>query len=259
MRLSILYAFLAVAAAAQTTAPPAFDVASVKPNPDYRQDDPRTWRPQFTVNPTSVTIRNANLIMLVAWAYDVQRPQVVAPAWVEQQRYDILAKTGAPTKDEEMQRMCQTLLQDRFKMRLHRETREMEVLALIRPKSGHKMKVSEVEGPVRNRVDPVRGPIVEGATLGALMTEMSRETTVPIIDQTGLKGRFDFTFDPQKHVEAMRAQWLSGVDRPASENEARLIMLQMIIEKELGLKLERRKASVEVMVIDAAEKTPVEN
>jgi uncharacterized protein (TIGR03435 family) len=259
MRLPGLFAFLAVAAAAQTTAPPAFEVASIKPNPDYRQDDPRTWRPQLTANPTSVTARNVNLIMLAAWAYDVQRPQVIAPDWVEHQRYDVLAKTGAPAKDEEMQRMLQTLLQERFKMRVHRETREVEVLALIQPKSGHKMKVSEVEGTTRNRVDPVRGPIVEGAGLGDLVKEMSRETSVPIVDQTGLKGRFDFPFNPQKYVESMRAQWMAGMDRPAGENEARVILLQALIEGELGLKLERRKASVEFLVIDAAEKTPVEN
>jgi uncharacterized protein (TIGR03435 family) len=259
MQLPSLLAFLAVAAAAQTTAPPAFEVASVRANPDYRQDDPRTWRPQITSNPTGVTARNVNLIMLVALAYDVQRPQVIAPAWVESRRYDVLAKTGAPAQDEEMHVMLQTLLEERFKLRLHRETREMEVLALILPKSGHKMKVSEVEGPVRNRVDPERGPIVEGATLEALIKELSRETSVPIIDLTGLKGRFDFTFNPQKHVEAMRAQWQAGMDRPTTEDEARLIMLRTIIENELGLKLERRKAPVEVTMIDAAEKTPVEN
>jgi len=76
---------------------------------------------------------------------------------------------------------------------------------------------------------------------------------------TGLTGRFDFAFNPPKYVEAMRSMWMSGNDRPATEAEAQSILMDNIVSGELGLKLEKRKAPVEVLVIDAAEKAPVGN
>lgn len=258
MRLFSL-AFLAASAVAQTPAPPAFEVASVKPNPQFRPDDRRTWMNTISANPDGLTMRNVNLTMLVAWAYDMQRPCVLGPDSLSFQRYDILAKAGRQVKEDEMRPMLQTLLADRFKLQFHREKREMEVMALELPKSGqHKMKRSTVEGPTRNRVDPERGPIVEGARLAELAIELAREVGAPIVDATGLEGRFDFAFNPRKYVEEARASIEAG-NRPVSQEDFQRSLVQNIIAGELGLKLEPRKHAVEVIVIDRAEKTPTEN
>jgi uncharacterized protein (TIGR03435 family) len=258
MRL-FLFAFLAVAAAAQTTASPAFEVASVKINADYRQDDVRTWRTQMTINPGTFLARNFDLKMLIAWAYDTQRPQVIVPDWVEFHRYDIQAKSPEPARDESVRPMLQTLLAERFKLRIHRETREMEVLALVVPKGGHKMAASKlVDEPMRRYEDPVRGQVLEGAVLSEFIKDISRETSVPVVDLTGLQGRFYFPLNPQKYVESMRNAWRSSGQAP-SEAEARIALLESLVGGEMGLKLEKRKVPVEVIVIDAAEKTPVEN
>jgi uncharacterized protein (TIGR03435 family) len=259
MRL-LVCAFLAGSALAQNAAPPAFEVASVKLNQLYRQDDPSTWRPVINSSPGGITIRNATLRVIAAVAYDIQRPQVAGPEWIDTQRYDIAAKAGGPVNYAAMLPLLRALLAERFKMESHLETRQMEVMAMLLPKSGtHKMTPSKVtEGEIKNHQDPVRGMVIEGAPLKGFATEMSREFTIPVVDMTGLEGRFDFALNPQKYVQEFRNAMMASRER-IEEPEARVILMQNILEGDLGLRLEKRKAPVEVLVIDKAEKSPVEN
>jgi uncharacterized protein (TIGR03435 family) len=199
-----------------------------------------------------------NVIMMVAWAYDVQRPQVLGPDGINSQRYDIFAKVERPAKEEEMRQMLQTLLVERFKLAVHRESRRMDAMVLVVPKGGHKMTESKVEGPVQNRQDPERGSIIEGVSLPDLLNEMSREIEIPLVDMTGLKGRFDFSFNVQKYVAALRAR-VVGDPHPPSDMEARVMIMQDVLAGDLGLRLEPRQTAVNVVVIDHAEKSPVEN
>jgi len=76
---------------------------------------------------------------------------------------------------------------------------------------------------------------------------------------TGLKGRYDFTFNPQKYVTAMRSRVMADPQQARNEDELKLILLQDIVAGELGLRLEPRRAPVEVLVIDHVEKSPSEN
>ena len=203
-------------------------------------------------------MRNVNLTMIAAWAYDVERPQISGPAGMDYQRYDIFAKAGRPAAEGEMRRMLQTLLAERFKTAVHRESRQMDAMAILVPKGGHKMAQSHLEGPTQNRQDPVRGNIVEGAALAELANDMSRELEMPVVDMTGLKGRFDFTFNVQKYVEALRSRVLVE-GRPVSDPDARLMIMQDALAGELGLRLESRKVPLDVVVIDHVEEAPTEN
>jgi uncharacterized protein (TIGR03435 family) len=81
---------------------------------------------------------------------------------------------------------------------------------------------------------------------------------LPVVDLTGLKGRFDFTFNVQKYVSALRAR-IMAEGKPISESDARVMVMQDILAGELGLQLEPRKAAVDVIAIDHAEKSPAEN
>jgi uncharacterized protein (TIGR03435 family) len=94
MRL-FLSVFLAASALAQKSDPPAFDAASVKINPQFSLDNRATTLNTVDTTPGSLTIRNFNLAMIVAWAHHVQRPQVSGPAWIESQRYDIFANPSS--------------------------------------------------------------------------------------------------------------------------------------------------------------------
>jgi len=217
MRL-FLPVFLAASALAQNSAPPAFDAASVKINRQFSLDNRATWLNTVDTTPGSLTIRNFNLAMIVAWAYP----------WVESQRYDIFAKAGRTVSEDELRQMLQALLAERFKLAVHRESRRMDILALLLPKAGHKMTPSQIEGPTQNRQDPVR----------------SRDVDLPIVDMTGLMGRFDFTWNIEKYVSAMRAR-IMAEGKPISESDARLVLVQDILAGELELQLETRKAPVE--------------
>ena len=254
----ILSVFLAASAFAQKSDPPAFDAASLKINPQFSLDNRATWLNTVDTTPGSLTIRNFNLAMIVAWAYHVQRPQVSGPEWIESQRYDIFAKAGRTVSGDELRQMLQRLLVVRFKLAVHRESRRLDVLAMLLPKGGHKMTPSQIEGPGQNRQDPVRGMVIEGVDLGEFANELSRDVEVPVVDMTGLKGRFDFTFNVQKYVAALRARVMAG-GKPIGESDARVMVMQDILAGELGLQLEPRQAPVDVIAIDHAEKSPVEN
>jgi uncharacterized protein (TIGR03435 family) len=218
MRL-FLSVFLAASALAQNSAPPAFDAASVKINPQFSLDNRATTLNTVDTTPGSLTIRNFNLAMIVAWAHHVQRPQVSGPAWIESQRYDIFAKAGRTVSEGELRQMLQTLLVERFKLAVHRESRRMDVLAMLVPKAGHKMAPSQIEGPVQNRQDAVRGMLLEGVDLGEFANELSPDVEVPVVDMTGLTGRFDFTWNTEKYVSAMRARVMAE-GKPISDSDA---------------------------------------
>jgi uncharacterized protein (TIGR03435 family) len=258
MRQFYLFAFLASSAAAQTSAPLAFEVASVKINRQFQPDNRATWSNSIEVHDGSLTMRNVSLTMMVAWAYDVQRPRVAALEGSNSQRYEVQAKAGRLAPESELKQMLQALLAERFHLTVHRENRTMEVLAIVVPKGGHKMTPSKVEGPTRNRVDPARGNIVEGATMAELASEMSREMEMPLVDLTGLQGRWDFSFNIQRYLMDLRAR-MTPETRPPTEDAAKLMVIQEALAGELGLRAEVRKTPVEVVVIDHADKSPVEN
>ena len=253
MRNSCVFAIVAASAFAQNPAPPAFEVASVKISP--QSDAPRMAieTPGNTLNMRFVTLR-----VIVAWAYNTQRPQIDGPSWIDTARFDIIAKAAGPANEDEMRAMLQPVLAERFKLKFHRETRQMQVMALTVPKGGHKMTPSTHTGPVKPRQDPVRGTVIEGVPLSELAENMSHDMQVPIVDMTGLTGRFDSSFNVPKYIEALRSRLTPG-ERPPAESELRLVLMQDLMAGELGLRADSCKAPVEVLVIDHAEQKPVEN
>ncbi len=256
MRSLFVYALLAVSALAQNPAPPpAFEVATVKIN----QQQPFVDR-ALNVNGDTLTMRNLNLRVIAAWAYDLQWSQIAGPSWIDSDRFDIIAKAAGPLSENAMRPLLQTLLAERFHFASHRETRNVDALVLTVPKSGHKMTPSKTTaGSGHSRQDPERGTVVEGATLAELCENMSHDAySVPVLDRTGLTGRFDFTFNIQKYRDAMIERARSE-PRPMSEAELRLSLIEDLIAGELGLKVEPRKAPVEFLVIDRADQKPAAN
>ena len=258
MRPSCLFVFLAASAVAQIPAPPAFDVASVKINPQFNPNNRSTALASETIHPGSVAQHNFTLTMLVAWAYDLQRPQVAAPDWAESVRYDVDGKCAGPVKEAEMRRMLQNLLVQRFGLRTHRETRTMDAFVLVTGKDGPKMTRSKREGPAESHQDEARGMVVEGVSIGQIAEEFSHDLAAPVVDQTGLSGLFDLTLNVGKYVDDLRAK-VRSMPPPVNEEELRVILAQNILQGELGLRLGQRRMPIEVLVIDQAEKTPREN
>lgn len=260
MRLSLLSALLAISAAAQTTAPPAFDVASVKLNADFNAGNRATWASKINPSPGSLTMRNVNVTMMVAWAWHVQRAQVSGPSSMNDYRYDIVAKADHPATRDELRLMLQRLLGERLKLSTHQVTKEMEAMVLVQPKDGTtKMTKSELkEGEVQASKNPDGSTSVKGATLEELMDDMSRELEMPIVDQTGLQGRFDFKFNVDKYIQTIRTRYATDKN-PPPEAALKMSLVEESLQGELGLRVETRKIAVPVVIVDAVVKNPIEN
>jgi uncharacterized protein (TIGR03435 family) len=156
------------------------------------------------------------------------------------------AKAAGPVEDKQIMLMLQTLLAERFKLALHRETREMAVYALVASKDGSKLKQAESDGNSRTRSR--RGRITaEHTSMVELADAMKRLTGLRVVDMTGLQGVFDFTLE-----------WDPSTD-PASGRQNLSPSMFTALQEQLGLRLEERKMPVEILVIDHVEKTPTEN
>jgi uncharacterized protein (TIGR03435 family) len=228
--------------------PPAFEVASVKVSPPS-SEGMRT-RPNFiTPTPGGVTILNTSLKGVMQWAYHMQAIQVQGPAWLDSNRYDIVARTSEATSPERLRLMMQTLLTDRFKLAFHRETKEMQAYVVTVGKNGHKLKPSEGDGEME--VKPTgKGLLVAftHVTLSQLSEMASSPLQGVVVDQTGLAGAWDFTIDMS--AAAMQTP---------SDREDAIGMIIQILNDQVGIKIDQKRVPAEVMIVERAEKIPVEN
>jgi uncharacterized protein (TIGR03435 family) len=224
-------------------APSTFEVASIRPSQEGRE--------ALDVLPGSITMRNVRLTDAIRWAYNVLDVQVYGPDWLNTTCFDIVAKAGAPAKEPEMKRMMQTLLADRFKLELHRETKEVNAMVLTVAKGGHKMKEVEQEGSPSFSTGKLN-LTGKGATIAQLISFLSRELRLPIVDQTGLTGRYDYFMDINAYVtDEMRNQSGPPLEAPG--------IIANALQAQLGLKVEAKKVPLEVLVVDKMEKTPTDN
>ena len=242
-----LYFLLGALAFAQSPAPMAFDVASIKPSDPAQPTAIR--RSGFRI-----AFINSSLEMLVTWAFDIHSDRVVGkPKWLDSVHYDIVANGPPDTMDIKvpgqiapLQFMMQTLLADRFQLAAHRETRDMPMYALVVAKTGPKVHLTaapEVMGQNPFRVPGLGRLIGTQVSAEMLCNVLSGELGRSVQDQTGLKGVFDFTMKWQPDTDSIR----TGVS------------LFTALEEQLGFKLESRKGQVEVLVLDRIAPTPTEN
>lgn len=225
---------------------PGFDVASIRPS-EIRRDSVET-------GPDSLTIRGMRLVRTIAWAYSITDYQVSGPQWLNETQFDIMAKAPGPATEAELRTMLQGLLSDRFKLATHREKREIPALIMTVAKGGHKLKPVEQEGSPSFQTGKLN-LTGKGATLKQLTDFLSRETRIPIIDQTGLSGRFDYFLDINAFVTDEMMRNNSGGGPPVEAGG----IITRAVQEQLGLHLESKKAPVEMLVVDKIEKTPTEN
>jgi len=226
-------------------------------------------------------------------AYDVQTFQISAPGWLSTARYDIAANVPAGATKEQVNAMWQNLLKERFGVALHHESKEFQVDELTVARGGLKLKETDLgpnpdpftppDGPPRNRNGTPEmngfGAIVvifpdgpraqmtaKGLTLADLAARLGQQLHHPVIDRTGLTGRYDFTLEYTPDLSGVQLPVpLPGAGGPArapgapgdSASEPGST-LAAAVEK-LGLKLSRGKAQLDVIVVDHAERVPTEN
>lgn len=231
---------------------PAFEVTSVRVT--GRSSGEKSRRENIQFDPASLTMRSISLKAAIRWAYHVMPYQVSGPDWLDTERYDIAARTAAPAREEQLRLMLQTLLADRFKLQLHRQTRELSAYVLSVGKNGPKFHESGSEGEFDVKPDPGRMSVtVRRAPVSQLVEILSNVLHTPVVDLTELKGRYDVTINAAKYAAEL-------TPKAAGEAPADLAALILTaVQEELGLKLESRKVPLDLLIIDHVEKAPTEN
>jgi uncharacterized protein (TIGR03435 family) len=239
-------------------ASPAFEVATIKPSkPDQAN--------KYLMLGRRFKAVNYNLNGLIVFAYDAHPKQVIgAPAWAETDKFDIDAvpdREGLASRDQ-WKTMVQKLLADRCKLSFHHDQKEMAVYVLTAGRTGPKLTRSlgnSMGLPGLGFRGRVGGDLTAyNATMGDFINFMTRNVKLdrPILDRTGVTGRYDFTLDWTP--DDSQFDGAGGKMIPSAEGSSTLPSLYTAIQEQLGLRLEATKAPADVLVIDHVEK-PSEN
>lgn len=257
-----------------------FEAASVKPS------GPRSVRMSRggpgTRDPERYSYSRAVLRDLVFTAYGLQEynEQITGPGWVDKDEFDVEARIPPGATKEQFREMLRNLLAERFKLAVHHETKVLHVYELTVAKNGPKLKESVAPGAPGGPTDPSTiqndangfpvlppgrpgfvssfGPGLQShwtarqQTMTQLAGMLHQPNAVmdPVIDKTGLTGKYDFTLEYRMRPPAGAAG--ASDDAPGAS-------LFDALEQQLGLKLAEGRAPFDLVVIDHAERTPTEN
>jgi uncharacterized protein (TIGR03435 family) len=282
----LLWALLSsIAAFGQSpSARPEFEVASIK------KSAPATpGQVNIGVHIDGAMVRCSSLPMrsYIRMAYRVNDYQVLGPDWLAAENFDIAAKLSDGATRAQLPEMIQSLLADRFKLVLHRGKKEFPVYALVVAKNGPKLKESPpdssaeaspgAKGSVDINITTGRGGGVidmgngssigygrdrleaKKVTLSALAGAVERLLDRPVVDMTGIGGTYDFSLEYSWDEVRSLVRSTSGgaTELPANANAPGNSIFTSLAA--FGLKLEARKAPIEVIVVDRIERTPTEN
>jgi uncharacterized protein (TIGR03435 family) len=278
---AVLFLFASHAALSQDT----FEVASVKRSVDPAAGLARPVGPAGgprvsagwsggpgTDSPGQLIGRSVSLKSILLRAWSVKNYQVVAPAWLDSERYDIAAKVPPGATREQIPPMLRNLLAERFKLTVHRSTKELPVYALVVAKGGPRLKEAEPGAGAAEPNQPMPR-ITTGAdgfpefppgfkrnfilSTPEFVKEWARNQSMehlagfltglverPVLDMTGLQGEYEYTLS-----------FRTGSDAAESPGPGLFAALQ----SQLGLKLDARKAPVEMLIVDHVERTPTGN
>jgi uncharacterized protein (TIGR03435 family) len=233
-----------LASGAFAEAQTAFAVATIRPSAaavKFEHDG------KTEVSPGMLRMHDITVATCIKWAYGVQDSQILGPGWIQDDHWDITAKADGPANEAQMKGMMQALLAERFKLGFHRQEKELKAYALTVAKSGAKLKEVEGDGkPVMQ--NSANGTVAKSTTMKEFGDMLSGPLQTPVVDKTGLTGRYDFTLDFTSYLPE---------DMKTMRSDATSVLVTAL-QGELGLKLEPQKEMVEVMVVDRVEK-PSEN
>jgi uncharacterized protein (TIGR03435 family) len=259
-------------------------------------------------DPGRVTYNGVPLTLLIMNAYKVKRYQITGgPDWLNSERFDVIAKLPEGAKQDQVPDMLQSLLENRFGLKLHHDTKELPLYELTVGKGGPKFKASEEDPAAKDTPAPLPPPnqiktkdgipqlppgrkgtfimmrpgamtlVSNVATLSDFANRLADQLGTPVVDKTGLSGTYDFSvnFAPEPGQgllafsgpppPAPGAGGAAGAGaagpRPLSADPQQFDAppLPAAVQEQLGLKLEKKKGPVDILVIEHIEKTPSEN
>ena len=250
---------------------PQFEVAAIRPS---RADG---GFENYQLSNARFHVENAPLTALIRFAYNIRSDDQLPkdPAWIEREKFDIDAKVddsqvaamGSLLPDQKLRRyrlMVQSLLEDRFKLKVSKSMKELPVYALVVAKGGPKLTPVSISPEAVAR----RMPMLAGGSRGelkavdvsmALFSEwlsgrLDTGNRV-VIDATGLKGSYDFTLNwTPDRVHIAQSEGAGQGQANSAPPDSQGLSLFTALQEQLGLKLESRRAQVEVLVIDHVER-----
>jgi uncharacterized protein (TIGR03435 family) len=269
LRRNVTLAFLTAAALPTGFAQqPRFEVASIKPF------EPVPGGPVvMSADGALVTYTNITLLDCIRGAYRVRDFQIVGPDWMTTARFEITAKLPAGASADQIPEMLQALLAERFKLKIRREMKEQRFYALLVGNSGARLEPAEVKAadnspqalgpdgkprPIMGYFTPPGGAVsitAPSATIESLVGLVSRFTARPVVDMTGIKGQYEFQLDFA--AETDQGPHTPPVDGAATPAEPAHSVFDAF--KQYGLRLEARKAPIEMLIVTHLEKEPTEN
>ena len=222
----------------------SFDVASIKPAPPDAKMSLTQW------DPGRLYGSGVSLKQLIQWAYQVTDAQVAGgPGWVDSKWFEVEAKAeGSHTRDE-LLRMLQPLLADRFKLALHRETKERQVYVLSIGKKGHKLQEAQPGQPANIAMQPVPGSgdsrslkiAGQSVSMRYLVEYLTNIVGRVVVNGTELTGGYDFQTEVSWNLTEI--------------NDKRSVVTAALLDAmpQLGLNLNSQKTPIEILTIDHAE------
>lgn len=271
-------ALVTIASAAVFGQSAEFELASVRPHAAGVPGAIGARGGVGTDDPERIAYNGFTLGALIDDAFNLKPYQMSGLDWfnADQYRYDIEAKIPKGTTKEQFRSMLQHLLVERFQITLHWERREVAAYNLVAGKGGPKIKESGLnsatigatpEGAAKDdcpKAQTNKGPdarlsvsskglcfMAVQQTVGRLADFLSGSLARPVADKTGLTGRYDYTL-----FFSTEGTIVDRTIRPDSEGAPYVITA---VQEQLGLKLEPGKSQVDFLIVDRADKTPVEN
>jgi len=284
-RIPIIIACLLIAVNTFAQTRREFEVASVRPAAEQAQAQVAAG---LHIDGSQVRITYLSLKDYIVMAYQTRLNQIVGPDWLGTTRFDIAAKLPEGASQSDVSAMLQSLLTDRFQMKMHREMKEFPVYVLDVAKTGPKLTpTGDAEPSAGTPLNIAAGGNAAGVainfgnganlTLGEKSLEskklpmdvfadmLSRFLDRPVLNRTNLAGTYDFTLDltpEDRLVMLIRSAVAAGVVLPpqalALLDAGSSDSLSTSLRK-AGLSLEARREQLEVLVIDQIQKTPTEN
>ena len=242
-RLCLLALTLTFTASALRAQQPTFAVATIHPS----AEDVKFEHDGATeIHGDILTMRDVTVDSCIKWAYGVQNSQIAGPGWMDSDRFDITAKSNGPATEDQMKRLLQGLLTERFGLTFHHEQREMKALVLSVASSGAKLKPAAAPDAPPYHQNSANGTIARSMSIREWANFIAGPLQMPVVDQTGLTGKYDFAIDFTPYLE-------SGNNMSASRPDS-TALIKIVMHDQLGLDINGRKSTIDVMVIDQVQK-----
>jgi len=220
-----------------------FEVASIKPAPPMTAERMRAPGMQLGVrmDRAQATFGGMSLAALISYAYGVKLAHVSGPEWLTTQRFDIAAKLPDGASTDHVPEMVRALLTERFELQVRHDTKEFPVYALVAAKTGIKLTPRPGDFDPRANTGQIALPIL------SLTLMLEQIVDLPVVDQTGLQGQYLFP------AQTIQRVILRGTTSDPENSDVSALLLPA------GMRLEKKKAILPIVVVESMRQTPTGN